>query len=130
MTRAASLTLATGIVMLFAALGLLFMFENFMRHATLVLPFSIPVLAILFAVIFVVGTALLEMRGAGHVRSLWSGAVLGALLTALALLVYGGILYLLNVGGPYNHAPNAEELLIAAAVCVVASAVATRLLPS
>jgi len=128
-TQAFLLAVVSGIGMLFVAMGLLFLFENFIHYAILVLPFPLPFLALLFAVIFVVTAAILEMRGAGHVRALWGGAFLGAIFTVLAMLVYGGFIYLLSVGGPYYCAPNLEELLAAAAICIVASAVMTRFLP-
>jgi len=111
----------------FVALGLVFLFENFLHHAAVVLPFPIYLVALVFAASFVIGAALLQTRGAGHVRSLLGGAFLGVMVTCLAVLVAGGALYLAGVGGPYAYAPEVEGLLAAVAACLVAGAVVTRL---
>ena len=124
-----SLAVVSGIGMFFTALGMMFLFENFLRYSTFVLPFSTTVLAIIFVVSFAIITALLELRGAGHLRSLGNGFMLGAIVTVLVVLVSGGILFIMGVGGPYSFSPALWELLVAAVACIAAGFVVMRLLP-
>ncbi len=124
-----SLSVVSGIGMFFTALGLMFMFENFLRYSTLVLPFSTIVLAVIFAVSFAATTALFELRGAGHLRSLVNGIMLGVTVTVIVMFVIGGVLFIMGVGGPYSLSPALWELLVAAVACIAAGFVVMRLLP-
>lgn len=124
-----SLAVVPGTGMFFTALGLMFMFENFLRYSTLVLPFSPVVLAVIFAVSFAATTALFELRGTGHFHSLGNGIMLGVTITVLVTLITGGVLFIMGVGGPYSLSPALWELLVAVVACIAAGVVVMRLLP-
>ncbi|MCK4928783.1 MAG: heat-shock protein [Methanosarcinales archaeon] len=108
-------TLATVLGMSFTmiavALGIMYLFETG-------LPLPAPVIFLVFAIGFIMGSVFFERRGAEHPWSLVGGAVASMGITFIVMSVVGGILFLAN--GGLNTMPM-DTVLYSLSACMIVS---------
>ena len=81
-----AVVLGMSITMIAVALGIIYLFETG-------LPLPAPIILLIFAIGFALGTAFFNHRGAEHPWSLVGGAIASTGITFVVMSITGGILY-------------------------------------
>jgi len=102
--------------MIAVALGIIYMFETG-------LPMPAPLILLIFAVLFILGTTIFEGRGAVHPWSLIGGAISSIAATFIVMSIIGGILY--AVTGGLSAIPP-ETILYSLSACMIVSMVTLK----
>ncbi|MEM2934255.1 MAG: hypothetical protein QXQ02_04190 [Halobacteria archaeon] len=111
------LSFSVSMLILFVAFGLMFIFENGES------PISLPLLLLLIAMSFIVGSAYFDRKGAHIIYSLIGGAIVSASATFIITSVIGGIRYLLT-----PSIPPLEIIVSVIALLMIASMVILRII--
>ncbi len=114
-------SLGVSILILFVAFGLMFIFEN--KES----PISIPLLLLLIAMSFIVGSAYFDKKGAHSIYSLIGGAIVSASATFIIVSVVGGIRYLF-ISISTNSLPSLESIISVIALLMIVSMVILRII--
>ena len=101
------------LTMIAVALGIIYMFETGM-------PMPTPLIFLIFAVLFILGTTFFEGRGAVHPWSLIGGAVSSIAITFIVMSITGGILYAATGG---LSAIPVETVVYSLSACMIVSMV-------
>lgn len=99
------------ITMIAVALGIIYLFE-------IGLPLPAPLIFLIFATVFTLGTTFFERRGAEHPWSLIGGAVASVAITFIVISISGGILYV-AMGG-LSSIPM-DTVLYSLSACMIVS---------
>lgn len=102
------------VTMIAVALGIIYLFETG-------LPIPAPLIILIFAVGFTLGTVFFDRRGAEHPWSLIGGAIASTALTFIVISVMGGILYAATGG---ISAIPLDTVLYSLSACMIVSMVA------
>ena len=111
--RTLVIVVGMSLAMIAVALGIIYLFETG-------LPMPAPLIFLIFAVLFILGTTFFEGRGAVHPWSLIGGAVSSIAITFIVTSIVGGILY--AVTGGLSAIP-VETVLYSLSACMVVSMV-------
>ena len=110
-------TLATvlgmSLIMIAVALGIIYLFD-------IGLPLPAPVILLVFAIGFTLGSVFFERRGAEHPWSLIGGALASMGITFLVMSIVGGILFVVNDG--LSTIPT-DTVLYSLSACMIVSMV-------
>ncbi len=110
-------TLATvlgmSLIMIAVALGIIYLFD-------IGLPLPAPVILLVFAIGFTLGSVFFERRGAEHPWSLIGGALASMGITFLVMSIVGGILFVVNDG--LSTIPT-DTVLYSLSACIIISMV-------
>ncbi|MCG7849284.1 MAG: heat-shock protein [ANME-2 cluster archaeon] len=110
-------TLATvlgmSLTMIAVALGIIYLFDTG-------LPLPAPVILLVFAIGFILGSVFFERRGAEHPWSLVGGALASMGMTFLVISIVGGILFIAN--GSLSAIP-VNTVLYSLSACMIVSMV-------
>ena len=110
-------TLATvmgmSLTMIAVALGIIYLFDTG-------LPLPAPVILLVFAIGFILGSVFFERRGAEHPWSLVGGAIASMGITFLVISIVGGILFVAT--GNLSSIP-ADTVLYSLSACMIVSMV-------
>ncbi len=109
--RTLVLVVGMSLTMIAVALGIIYLFETG-------LPMPAPLILLIFAVLFILGTTFLEARGAVHPWSLIGGAVSSIAITFIVTAITGGILYAATGGLSAIHF---ETVLYSISACMIVS---------
>ncbi|MEM2925214.1 MAG: hypothetical protein QXJ68_05950 [Methanocellales archaeon] len=115
------LSFSVSMLILFVAFGLMYIFEN--KES----PISIPLLLLLIATSFIVGSAYFDKKGAHSIYSLIGGAIVSASATFIITSVIGGIRYLLT-NLSTGSIPPLESIISVIALLMIASLVILRII--
>lgn len=111
--RTLVLVVGMSLTMIAVALGIIYLFETGM-------PMPTPLIFLIFAVLFIIGTTFFEGRGAVHPWSLIGGAVSSIAVTFIVTSIIGGILYVATGG---LSAIPVETVVYSLAACMIVSMV-------
>lgn len=111
--RTLVLVVGMSLTMIAVALGIIYLFETGM-------PMPAPLIFLIFAVLFIIGTTFFEGRGAVHPWSLIGGAVSSIAVTFIVTSIIGGILYVATGG---LSAIPVETVVYSLAACMIVSMV-------
>jgi len=114
--RTLVLVVGMSLAMIAVALGIIYLFETG-------LPMPAPLILLIFAVLFILGTTIFEGRGAVHPWSLIGGAVSSIAVTFIVMSIIGGILY--AVTGGLSAIPL-ETVLYSLSACMIVSMVTLK----
>ncbi|MDK2831474.1 MAG: hypothetical protein PWQ75_1226 [Methanolobus sp.] len=90
---------------------------------------SIPIMLLVFAVIFIAGSVYFESRGADYMGSLVGGAIISMVATFSATAFYSGVMFAIGVmGGDIETTVGFDQVISALAICMVASMLLIRIL--
>ncbi|MCK4652779.1 MAG: hypothetical protein KAT13_06815, partial [Methanosarcinales archaeon] len=78
-------------------------------------PVPLPVLLIVFAIVFVTGSVFFEERGADRIGAMVGGSIAAATVSLVMVLICGGVLYLLENG----MQTGIDRVVSMLAVCMV-----------
>jgi len=110
-------TLATvlgmSLTMIAVALGIIYLFDTG-------LPLPAPVILLVFAIGFILGSVFFERRGAEHPWSLVGGAIASMGITFLVISIVGGILFVAT--GNLSSIP-VDTVLYSLSACMIVSMV-------
>ncbi|MCL7474424.1 MAG: heat-shock protein [Methanosarcinales archaeon] len=101
------------LTMIAVALGIIYLFDTG-------LPLPAPVILLIFAIGFTLGSVFFERRGAEHPWSLVGGALASTGMTFLAISIVGGILFIAN--GSLSTIP-VDTVLYSLSACMIVSMV-------
>jgi hypothetical protein len=111
--RTLVIVVGMSLTMITVALGIIYLFEKG-------LPMPTPLIFLIFAVSFIIGTTFFESRGAVHPWSLIGGAVSSIAVTFIVTSITGGILYVAT--GSLSGIP-VETVLYSLSACMIVSMV-------
>ena len=114
--RTLVIVVGMSLAMIAVALGIIYLFETG-------LPMPAPLIFLLFAVLFILGTTIFEGRGAVHPWSLIGGAISSIAVTFIVMSIIGGILY--AVTGGLSAIPP-ETILYSLSACMIVSMVTLK----
>ena len=110
-------TLATvmgmSLTMIAVALGIIYLFDTG-------LPLPAPVILLVFAIGFILGSVFFERRGAEHPWSLVGGAIASMGMTFLVISIVGGVLFVAT--GNLSYIP-VDTVLYSLSACMIVSMV-------
>ena len=101
------------LTMIAVALGIIYLFD-------IGLPLPAPVILLVFAIGFILGSVFFERRGAEHPWSLVGGAIASMGLTFLVISIVGGILFVAS--GGLDTIPK-DTLLYSLSACLIVNMV-------
>ncbi|AEH61454.1 conserved hypothetical protein [Methanosalsum zhilinae DSM 4017] len=107
------------VFMIGVALGIMFMMSNSIS------PMPLPLILLIFAVVFITGSVFFENRGADQVGSLVGGFIASVALTFASVSFFGGIRFAAEGG---IQAIGWEQIISALAVCMIASMLLIKML--
>ncbi|MCK4937249.1 MAG: heat-shock protein [Methanosarcinales archaeon] len=105
--------LGMSLIMIAVALGIIYLFD-------IGLPLPAPVILLVFAIGFTLGSVFFERRGAEHPWSLIGGALASMGITFLVMSIVGGILFVVNDG--LSTIPT-DTVLYSLSACIIISMV-------
>jgi lysylphosphatidylglycerol synthetase-like protein (DUF2156 family) len=111
--RTLVIVVGMSLTMIAVALGIINLFETG-------LPMSAPLIFLIFAVLFIMGTTFFEGRGAVHPWSLIGGAISSMAVTFIIMCITGGILYAAT--GGLSTIPF-ETVVYSISACMIVSMV-------
>jgi len=111
--RTLATVLGMSLTMIAVALGIIYLFDTG-------LPLPAPVILLIFAIGFTLGSVFFERRGAEHPWSLVGGALASTGMTFLAISIVGGILFIAN--GSLSTIP-VDTVLYSLSACMIVSMV-------
>lgn len=113
-----TLILSSGVslVILIVAFGLMFIYTSG-------IPISIPLLLLLIAMSFIVGSAYFDKKGAHSIYSLIGGAIVSASATFIITTLIGGIIYIFTASKP-----PLESIVSVIALLMITSLVVLRVI--
>ena len=83
-------------------------------------PVPLPVLLIVFAIVFVTGSVFFEERGADRIGAMVGGGIAAAMVSLVMVLICGGVVYLLAHGTE----TGVDKIASMLAICMVIGMVA------
>ena len=114
-------TLGISIVLALGMISIVFGVINLFSVSSLGdLPVPLPVLLMVFAIVFVLGSVFFEERGAEWVGAMVGGSIAAAIVSLILMLICGGVLYLLTHG----METGIDKIISMLAVCMVIGMVA------
>ena len=101
------------LTMIAVALGIIYLFDTG-------LPLPAPVILLVFAIGFILGSVFFERRGAEHPWSLVGGAIASMGMTFLVISIVGGVLFVAT--GNLSYIP-VDTVLYSLSACMIVSMV-------